>query len=111
VRRGNIYEQGESGRGEGRKQTDVPIWGSGIHGILQCTILTLVSTTSEVRELLSDFSLIRCDLLALGLSKVAEGICPHPEALVCVNNTSPQDQFITKGGCPISPNETPELGG
>jgi hypothetical protein len=68
-------------------------------------------TNSEVRKLLSDFSLIGRDLLALGLSKVAEGIRPHPEALARVNDTSPQDQFITEGGRPVGPNETPELEG
>jgi hypothetical protein len=54
-------------------------------------------TNSEVCKLLSNFSLIRCDLLALRLSKVAEGIRPHPEALAHMNDTSPQDQFITEG--------------
>jgi hypothetical protein len=76
------------------------------------TILTLVLTNSKVHKLLSDFSLIEHDLLALlRLSKVAKGIHPHPEALVQMNNMSPQDQFITKDSRPVSPNETPELGG
>jgi hypothetical protein len=71
----------------------------------------LVLTNSKVRKLLSNFSLIGRDLRALGLLKVAEGIHPHPEALACVNDTSPQDPFITKGGRPVGPNETPELEG
>jgi hypothetical protein len=73
------------------------------------TILSLILTNSEVRKLLSDFSLIGRDLLALGASKVAEGLRPDPEALARVDDSSPQDKFVTEGGRTVGLNETPVL--
>jgi hypothetical protein len=73
------------------------------------TILSLILTNSEVRKLLSDFSLIGRDLLARGASKAAEGLRPDAEALAHVDDSAPQDQFITEGGRTAGPNETPVL--
>ncbi|KAH7919183.1 hypothetical protein BV22DRAFT_1108163 [Leucogyrophana mollusca] len=73
------------------------------------TILSLVMTNSEVRKLLSDFSIIGRDLLAKGASKAAEGLRPDEEALARVNEPAPQDEFITKGGRKVGPDETPVL--
>jgi hypothetical protein len=73
------------------------------------TILILVLTNSEVRKLLSDLSIIGRDLLARGASKVVEGIRPDQEALARVDESAPQDQFVTENGCTVGPNETPVL--
>jgi hypothetical protein len=70
------------------------------------TILSLILTNSEVRKLLSDFSLIGRDLLALGASKVGEGLRPDCEDLARVNDSSPQDQFVTEGGRTVGSTET-----
>jgi hypothetical protein len=71
------------------------------------TILSLVLTNSEVRKLLSDFSLIARDLLARGASNAADSLRPDPEALAHVDETAPQDQFVTEGGRKVGPTETP----
>jgi hypothetical protein len=73
------------------------------------TILSLVLTNSEVRKLLSDFSLIGRDLLARGASKAADSLRPDKDALAQVDDTAPQDQFITEGGRAAGPDETPVL--
>jgi hypothetical protein len=49
------------------------------------TIHSLILTNSEVWKLLSDFSLIGHDLLAHGVSKAAESLCPDLGALVRVH--------------------------
>lgn len=66
-------------------------------------------TNSEVRKLLSDFSLIGRDLLARGVSKVATSLRPDPEALAHVDESAPNDQFATEDGRAAGPNETPIL--
>ncbi|TFK47462.1 hypothetical protein OE88DRAFT_1636556 [Heliocybe sulcata] len=73
------------------------------------TLLSLVLTNSEVRKLLSDFSLIGRDLLAKGAAKAAEQIGPDQERLRQVDQSAPNDQFITEGGRVAGPNETPVL--
>ncbi|KAF7974468.1 hypothetical protein HWV62_12112 [Athelia sp. TMB] len=70
------------------------------------TILSLILTNSEVRKLLSGFSLIGRDLLARGAATAADGLRPDQEALA---NSAPNGQFITEGGCVAGPNETPVL--
>ncbi|KAG2024158.1 hypothetical protein CC2G_001738 [Coprinopsis cinerea AmutBmut pab1-1] len=75
------------------------------------TLVTLVLTNSEVRKLLSDFSIIGRDLLAIGASKAAGTVAPHPDQLRQVDQTAPSDQFITEGGRVAGPNETPVLEG
>ena len=73
------------------------------------TILSLILTNSEVRKLLSDFSLIGRDLLARGASEAADRLRPDQQALSHVDETAPQDQFATEGGRTVGPNETPVL--
>ncbi|KAF7967775.1 hypothetical protein HWV62_33189 [Athelia sp. TMB] len=73
------------------------------------TILSLVLTNSEVRKLLSDFSLIGRDLLARGASNAADGLRPDQQALANVDQSAPNDQFITEGGRAAGPNQTPVL--
>jgi hypothetical protein len=73
------------------------------------TILNLVLTNSEVRKLLSDFSLIGRDLLAKGAAKAATGLAPDPERLAQTDEPAPRDQFITEGGRVAENNETPVL--
>jgi hypothetical protein len=71
------------------------------------TILSLVLTNSEVRKLLSDFSLIGRDLPTHGASKAADSLRPDKEALAHVDETTPQEQFVTEGGRKVGPTETP----
>jgi hypothetical protein len=73
------------------------------------TLFDLVLTNSEVRKLLSDFSLIGRDLLSTGLTKAAGSLRPDEEALANVDRAGPQDQFITEGGRKIGTEETPVL--
>ena len=68
------------------------------------TILSFVLTNSKVRKLLSDFSLIGRDLLAHGASKAAEGLRSDPGGLARVNESAPQDQFVTEGAGAAGPN-------
>ncbi|CAL1710558.1 unnamed protein product [Somion occarium] len=72
-------------------------------------LLSLILTNAEVRKLLSDFSVIGRDLLARGAGKVAEMARPDQEALRKVNESAPDDQFVTEGGRIAGPNETPVL--
>ena len=60
------------------------------------TILSLILTNSEVRKLLSDFSLISRDLLSYSATKVADTLRPDPEALSRVDQPAPQSQFIKR---------------
>ncbi|KAG2367086.1 hypothetical protein BDR07DRAFT_1272922 [Suillus spraguei] len=73
------------------------------------TILSLILTNSEVRKLLSDFSIIGRDILAKGASKVAESLRPGEEELAHIDEAAPQDEFVTKGGRKSGPSETPVL--
>ena len=73
------------------------------------TLLTLVLTNSEVRKLFYDFSVIGRDLLAKGATKTAELIAPNEEKLRQVDQSAPNDQFITEGGRVAGPGETPIL--
>ncbi|KAA1478008.1 hypothetical protein DENSPDRAFT_867808 [Dentipellis sp. KUC8613] len=71
------------------------------------TLLTLIATNSEVRKLLSDFSLIGRDLLARGAAKAADSVRPDPDALANIDRPAPQDEFQTAGGQKVGPDETP----
>jgi len=73
------------------------------------TLLSLVLTNSEVRKLLSDFSIVGRDLLAKGAVKAAEVIRPDEERLQRVDHPAPEKQFITEGGRAAGPDETPVL--
>ncbi|KAG6334324.1 hypothetical protein ID866_4769 [Astraeus odoratus] len=71
------------------------------------TVLTLILTNSEVRKLLSDFSVIGRDLLAKGTAKAAEAIRPKEEELAKVDEPAPADEFVSQGGRKVGPDETP----
>ncbi|KAG5639678.1 hypothetical protein H0H81_005861 [Sphagnurus paluster] len=73
------------------------------------TLLSLVLTNSEVRKLLSDFSIIGRDILSTGLQKAASHLAPPQDALANVDAAAPQDEFITESGRPAGPGETPVL--
>ncbi|KAF9221263.1 hypothetical protein BS17DRAFT_758156 [Gyrodon lividus] len=73
------------------------------------TILSLILTNSEVRKLLSDFSVIARDLLAKGASKAAEALRPDKEALSHVDEPAPENEFVTQGGRKVGTEETPVL--
>ncbi|KAF8122468.1 hypothetical protein EV363DRAFT_1274680 [Boletus edulis] len=71
------------------------------------TLLSLILTNSEVRKLLSDFSLIGRDLLARGATKAAEALRPGDEEMSHVDEPAPEGQFVSKGG---QTNGTGEIG-
>jgi len=73
------------------------------------TLLGLIFTNAEVRKLLSDFSVIGRDLLARGASKLADTTRPDEERLRAVDESAPNDRFVTEGGRHAGPNETPVL--
>ncbi|KAH7884057.1 hypothetical protein F5I97DRAFT_2046740 [Phlebopus sp. FC_14] len=73
------------------------------------TVLSLILTNSEVRKLLSDFSVIGRDLLAKGAVKVAERLRPEQEALAQVDKPAAEGEFVSKGGLKVGPQETPVL--
>ena len=73
------------------------------------TLLSLILTNSEVRKLLQDFSTIGRDLLAKTAAKAAETIAPSNEALENVDQSAPNDQFVTEKGRNVGPGETPVL--
>ena len=73
------------------------------------TLLSLILTNSEVRKLLSDFSVIGRDLLAKGASKAAEALRPDKGALSRVDEPASEGEFVTKGGRKIGAGETPVL--
>jgi hypothetical protein len=67
----------------------------------------LIATNSEVRKILSDFSVIGRDILARAASHVADSVCPNPDALTNVDRPAPSDRFETAGGSQVGPDETP----
>jgi len=71
------------------------------------TLLSIILTNSEVRKLLSDFSVIGVDLLSKGATHIAQKIAPTSEQLRNVDQSAPDDEFITAGGRPAGPGETP----
>ena len=71
------------------------------------TLLSIILTNSEVRKLLSDFSIIGAELLSAGAAHIAQRIRPTDEQLHGVDRSAPDDQFITAGGRPAAPGETP----
>ena len=73
------------------------------------TLLSLILTNSEVRKLLQDFSTIGRDLLAKTAAKAAETIAPSNEALENVDQSAPNDQFVTEKGRNAGLGETPVL--
>ncbi|TRM64115.1 hypothetical protein BD626DRAFT_547830 [Schizophyllum amplum] len=73
------------------------------------TLITLVLTNAEARKLLSDFGVMGRDLLARGASKAADNLAPHPDRLAAVDESAPKDQFVSKDGKHVGPDETPVL--
>ncbi|KAK2464849.1 hypothetical protein APHAL10511_003148 [Amanita phalloides] len=73
------------------------------------TLLRLILTNSEIRKLLSDFSIIGRDLLAKGTHKIAGVIAPKGEELAHVDESTPGDRFVSEGGRPVGPNAAPVL--
>jgi hypothetical protein len=71
------------------------------------TILSLILTNSEVRKLLSDFSVIGRDLLAKGAVKAVEIIRPTEEELAKVDEPAAADEFVSHGGRKVGLDETP----
>ncbi|KAF8812610.1 hypothetical protein BYT27DRAFT_7207628, partial [Phlegmacium glaucopus] len=71
------------------------------------TLLSIILTKSEVRKLLSNFSVIGADLLSKGAAHLARRIAPTDEQLRNVDQSAPDDEFITAGGRPTAPGETP----
>jgi hypothetical protein len=71
------------------------------------TLGNLIATNSEVRKILSDFSVIGRDVLARTASHTAETIRPKQDALAKVDQSAPSDQFETAGGRQVGLSETP----
>ncbi|KAI9510806.1 hypothetical protein F5148DRAFT_1176664 [Russula earlei] len=65
------------------------------------TLCNLIATNSEVRKILSDFSIIGRDILARTASHAAENIRPDLEALAQI------DRPAQTGGRQVGPNEKP----
>ncbi|KAI0057660.1 hypothetical protein BV25DRAFT_1970625 [Artomyces pyxidatus] len=65
------------------------------------TLLTLVATNSEVRKLLSDFSVIGRDILARAASHAAESVRPDQDALNNVDRPAPSDQHHPHEGTEV----------
>jgi hypothetical protein len=72
------------------------------------TLGDLIATNSEVRKILSDFSVIGRDILARTASHAAERVRPEQDALTKVDRPAPLDQFEAGGSRQAGPNGTPE---
>src|SRR5260370_41788541 len=72
------------------------------------TLGDLIATNSEVRKILSDFSVIGRDILARTASHAAERVRPEQDALTKVDRPAPSDQFEAAGSTQAGPNGTPE---
>ncbi|KAI0296913.1 hypothetical protein B0F90DRAFT_1953317 [Multifurca ochricompacta] len=71
------------------------------------TLGNLIATNSEVRKLLSDFSIIGRDILARAAFHAADNIRPDQDAVTNIDRPAPVDQFETAGGRQVGPGETP----
>lgn len=72
------------------------------------TLGDLIATNSEVRKILSDFSVIGRDILARTASHAAESVRPEQDALKKVDRPAPSDQFEAGGSRQVGPNGTLE---
>jgi hypothetical protein len=72
------------------------------------TLGDLIATNSEVRKILSDFSVIGRDILARTASHVAESVRPDQDALTKVDRPAPLDQFEAADRRQAGPNGSPE---
>lgn len=64
------------------------------------TLVKLLTTNSEARKLVSDFSLVGRDLLSRSAAKAAEGIAPAPEDLARVDESTRRDEFVDPSSAP-----------
>ncbi|KAI0279401.1 hypothetical protein BGY98DRAFT_968754 [Russula aff. rugulosa BPL654] len=72
------------------------------------TLGDLIATNSEVRKILSDFSVIGRDILARTASHAVEGVRPEQDALTKVDRPAPLDQFEAASSRQVGHNGTPE---
>jgi len=72
------------------------------------TLGDLIATNSEVRKILSDFSVIGRDILARTASHAAESVRPDQDALTKVDRPAPLDQFEAAGSRQAGSNGSPE---
>ena len=68
------------------------------------TLGDLIATNSEVRKILSDFSVIGRDILARTASHAAESVRPEQDALTKVDRPAPSDQFEAGSSQQAGPN-------
>ncbi|KAN0107712.1 Protein of unknown function (DUF4449) domain containing protein [Russula decolorans] len=73
------------------------------------TLGDLIATNSEVRKILSDFSIIGRDILARTASHAAESVRPDQDALTKVDRPAPLDQFEAGSSKQAGPNGSPEF--
>lgn len=62
------------------------------------TLGNLIATNSEIRKILSDFSVIGRDVLARTASHAAESVRPDRDALANADRPAPSDHFEAAGG-------------
>jgi len=72
------------------------------------TLGDLIATNSEVRKILSDFSVIGRDILARTASHAAESVRPEHDSLTKVDRPAPSDQFEASGSRQAGSSGTPE---
>jgi hypothetical protein len=72
------------------------------------TLGDLIATNSEVRKILSDFSVIGRDILARTASHAAERVRPEQDALSKVDRPAPSDHFEAAGSSQAGLNGTSE---
>lgn len=72
------------------------------------TLGDLIATNSEVRKILSDFSVIGRDILARTASHAAESVRPDHDALTKVDRPAPSDLFEAAGSSQVGPNGNSE---
>ena len=72
------------------------------------TLGHLIATNSEVRKILSDFSVIGRDILARTASHAAESVRPEHDSLTKVDRPAPSDQFEASGSRQAGSSGTPE---
>jgi hypothetical protein len=72
------------------------------------TLGDLIATNSEVRKILSDFSVIGRDILARTASHAAESVRPDQDAHTKVDRPALFDQFEASGSSQTRPKGSPE---
>lgn len=72
------------------------------------TLGNLIATNTEVRKILSDFSVIGREILARTASHAAKSARPDQDAIAKVDRPAPSDLFEVAGSKQAGPNGTPE---